>query len=212
MKSRGSSYRQLQSAITSSGSKYQSVQRTRSWKIEQWRGPRLAIIHSKRRYATVSAADLQFGQPVHETHPHLLRAGECTPYKDLPTTKANCEPVTPGITAQEYADRRGKLAASLPANGIAILAASDTKYRSGAVFYEFHQEPNFLYLTGFNEPEAVSVIQKVGLSNNHLFHLFLRPKNAKAEQWDGARSGEQAALDVFNADEVRRFVAWDVYY
>jgi intermediate cleaving peptidase 55 len=69
------------------------------------------------------------------------------------------------------------------------------------VFYEFHQEPNFLYLTGFNEPEAVAVIQKVGSSSEYIFHLFLRPKDMKAEQWDGARSGEQAALDVFNADE-----------
>ena len=111
--------------------------------------------------------------------------------------------VTPGITAQEYADRRAKLVASLPENGIAILASSDIKYRSGAVFYEFHQEPNFLYLTGFNEPEAVAVIQKVGSLNDYTFHLFLRPKDARAEQWDGARSGEQAALDVFNADEVR---------
>ncbi|TVY35256.1 Intermediate cleaving peptidase [Lachnellula subtilissima] len=140
---------------------------------------------SRRTYAAISAAELQFGQPVHETHPHLLRAGE----------------ITPGITAQEYADRRSKLAASLPPNGIAILASSDTKYRSGAVFYEFHQEPNFLYLTGFNEPEAVAVIQRIGSGSDYIFHLFLRPKDAKAEQWDGARSGEQAALDVFNADE-----------
>lgn len=32
-----------------------------------------------RTYATtsyVSAADLYFGQPVHETHPHILKAGE----------------------------------------------------------------------------------------------------------------------------------------
>ena len=110
--------------------------------------------------------------------------------------------VTPGITAQEYADRRSRLAASLPDSSIAILASSNTKYRSGAVFYEFHQEPNFFYLTGFNEPEAVAVIQKVGSAADYVFHLFLRPKDAKAEQWDGARSGEQAALDVFNADEV----------
>lgn len=115
---------------------------------------------------------------------------------------ANLWSVTPGISAQEYADRRAKLAASLPANGIAILASSDTKYRSGAIFYEFHQEPNFLYLTGFNEPEAVAVIQRVGSSPEYVFHLFLRPKDARAEQWEGARSGEQAALDVFNADEV----------
>ena len=110
--------------------------------------------------------------------------------------------VTPGITSQEYADRRSRLAASLPGNGIAILASYNTKYRSGAVFYEFHQEPNFFYMTGFNEPEAVAVIQKVGSSADYVFHLFLRPKDPKAEQWEGARSGQQAALDVFNADEV----------
>jgi hypothetical protein len=37
-----------------------------------------ARISGSRAYASVSAAELQFGQPVHETHPHLLRAGECT--------------------------------------------------------------------------------------------------------------------------------------
>lgn len=31
---------------------------------------------ARRTYASVSAADLQFGQPVHETHPHLVQAGE----------------------------------------------------------------------------------------------------------------------------------------
>jgi hypothetical protein len=39
----------------------------------------------------------------------------------------------------------------------------------------------------------------------YTFHLFVRPKDIKAEQWDGARSGIQAALDVFNADEVFNF-------
>lgn len=78
------------------------------------------------------AADMQFGQPLHETHPHLLAAGE----------------LTPGITALEYHQRRAALARRLPKNSVAILAASNVKYRSGAVFYEFHQEPNFFYLTG----------------------------------------------------------------
>lgn len=56
--------------------------------------------------------------------------------------------VTPGITAFEYAWRRSKLASQLPKNAIAIVAASDVKFRSGAVFYEFHQDSNFFYLTG----------------------------------------------------------------
>jgi intermediate cleaving peptidase 55 len=164
--------------------------------------------HARRTYATVSvsAADLQFGQPVYETHPHLLHAGESA----LPSNNRLVAAmlirtlVTPGITAQEYADRRAKLAASLPPGGIAILASADTKYRSGVVTYEFHQEPNFLYLTGFNEPQSVAVIQRNGESLDYTFHLFVRPKNAHQELWDGAVSGEQAALDVFNADEVCR--------
>ena len=42
----------------------------------------------------------------------------------------------------------------------------------------------------------------------YTFHLFVRPKDIKAEQWDGARSGIQAALDVFNADEVLDFLLY----
>lgn len=42
-----------------------------------------------------------------------------------------------------------------------------------------------------------------GSGDNHLFHLYVREKDPKIELWDGARSGTQAALDVFNADEVR---------
>lgn len=38
--------------------------------------------------------------------------------------------------------------------------------------------------------------------NDHHFHLFVRPKDAKAESWEGTRSGLDAATDVFNADEV----------
>ncbi|KAL9135589.1 MAG: hypothetical protein Q9175_003221 [Cornicularia normoerica] len=148
--------------------------------LGRWRVPT-----QLRQYASVSAAELQFGQPLHETHPHLLKAGE----------------ITPGITALEYAQRRSKLAAKLPKNTIAVLAASEIKYRSGAVFYEFHQDSNFFYLTGFNEPEAVAVIGRNVAGDDHTFHLFVREKDAKAEQWDGVRSGTRAALDVFNADE-----------
>lgn len=57
--------------------------------------------------------------------------------------------VTPGITALEYASRRTKLAAKLPPGAVAVIAAADVKFRSGAVFYEFHQDSDFFYLTGW---------------------------------------------------------------
>ena len=136
-----------------------------------------------RRYA--SLAETQFGQPLHETHPRLLGPGE----------------LTPGISAFEYAERRARLAKSMPPGSVAILAASDIKTRSGAVFYKFHQDPNFFYLTGFNETEAVAIIAKGATGNDHTFHLHVRSKDPAKEAWEGSRSGVQAARDVFNADE-----------
>ena len=109
--------------------------------------------------------------------------------------------LTPGISAFEYAERRAKLAQAIPAGSVAILAASDIKTRSGAVFYKFHQDPSFFYLTGFNEPDALAIIEKSSSSHDHTFHLYVRPKDPAKEIWEGSRSGTQAALDVFNADE-----------
>lgn len=48
---------------------------------------------------------------------------------------------------------------------------------------------------------AERTIEKASSDVEYTFHLFVRPKDAKAELWDGARSGIQAAQDVFNADE-----------
>ncbi len=73
--------------------------------------------------------------------------------------------VTPGITAIEYAERRTRLAAKLPDKAIAIVAASDVKYRSGNVFYKFHQDPDFFYLTG----EEEEVPHKLASRGSH-FH------------------------------------------
>ncbi|KAL1976111.1 hypothetical protein VTN31DRAFT_2393 [Thermomyces dupontii] len=152
----------------------------------RWRPLWPGITQPRRPFASVvSAAELQFGQPVHETHPHILRPGE----------------LTPGITAQEYAQRRSRLANRLPKNAIAVLAAAEVKYKAPGIFYEYHQDPDFFYLTGFNEPSALAVIANDGSGDNHIFHLYVREKDPKAELWEGARSGTQAAIDVFNADE-----------
>ncbi|KAL6238806.1 hypothetical protein BDW75DRAFT_200332 [Aspergillus navahoensis] len=139
----------------------------------------------RRGYASISAAELKFGQPLHETHPHLLDPGE----------------LTPGITALEYAHRRSRLANKLPKHAVAVLAAAEVTYRASGIFNVYRQESNFFYLTGFNEPNALAIIINDGSGDNHIFHLYCREKDPKAELWDGARSGTQAAMDVFNADE-----------
>ncbi|KHN99095.1 xaa-pro dipeptidase app [Metarhizium album ARSEF 1941] len=135
--------------------------------------------------ATVPAADLKFGQPVYETHPHILKAGE----------------LTPGITAQEYADRRAALANSMSEGGVAVLHAASLQYKSGAVFHPYRQESNFFWLTGWEEDDAVAVIEKTGPdSGDYSFSMFVKRKDPKEEQWNGYRNGVEAAKDVFNAD------------
>jgi intermediate cleaving peptidase 55 len=86
---------------------------------------------------------------------------------------------------------------------VSILASAEVRFKSGAVFYPYRQDSNFFYLTGFNEPESVAVIKKTGPEmGEYEFHMFVRPKDSKAEQWSGPWSGLDAARDVFNADHV----------
>ncbi|RPA74883.1 hypothetical protein BJ508DRAFT_370945 [Ascobolus immersus RN42] len=129
------------------------------------------------------SSELKFGQPVHETHPHLLKAGE----------------VTPGITAFEYHLRRSRLAALLKPSEAALIASSSITYRSGPVFNAFHQDSDFHYLTGFLEPSSLALIEKAG-EEDYRFTLFCLPKDPHKELWDGPRNGLDAATEIFNAD------------
>lgn len=128
----------------------------------------------------------QSGQPLYETRPFLLKPGE----------------LTAGITATEYFERRLKLARRLPPKSCVILAGAQVKYASGPVFYPFQQDNDFYYLTGWNEPDSVMVLEKP--TNNIediVLHLIVPPKDAFSEQWEGYRTGTEGACEIFNADE-----------
>ncbi|KAL7790443.1 peptidase M24, structural domain-containing protein [Trichoderma ceciliae] len=162
-------------------------QRRRAISQTTYQRPSYIFSQPRRSYnSVISAADVQFGQPVHETHPHILKAGE----------------LTPGISAQEYADRRAAIADAMPEGGVAVLHAASLQYKSGAVFYPYRQETNFLWLTGWEEPDAMAIIERTGPKwGDYLFRMFVKAKNPKEEQWSGYRNGVQAAQDVWNADE-----------
>ncbi|KAK9468917.1 peptidase M24, structural domain-containing protein [Lipomyces arxii] len=131
-----------------------------------------------RPYATQTG----FGQPTHETRPHLLKEGE----------------LTPGIQAVEYHLRRRALADKMQDGAVAIFVGAEKTFRSGVVFHEFHQNPNVYYLSGFMEPNCVIAIERH--QDDYEFHMFVEPKNERVELWEGPRTGVQGALDVFNAD------------
>lgn len=65
--------------------------------------------------------------------------------------------------------------------------------------YEFRQNTNFMYLTGLEEPDAISVFIKTPQQNS--FVLFVLPRDAHSEQWDGARVGLDGAISKYQADD-----------
>lgn len=132
----------------------------------------------------------KLGQPSHETRPHVIPAPG-----DL----------TPGITALEYFDRRLKFIQGLPQNSVTILLGHQVQYSSGSVFYDFQQNNDLYYLTGWLEPNSIAVLEKVGnrgTDEDLVFHMLVPEKNPQVEIWEGERSGLQGCYEFFNPDEV----------
>ena len=97
------------------------------------------------------------------------------------------------LPAEFFAKNRQALRDSMPKNSVVVLFAAPIRNRSNDVNYEYHQNPNFYYLTGLREPHAALIIFKEdqefegNLKTNEI--LFLQKKDKKNEIWTGKRLG-----------------------
>lgn len=129
------------------------------------------------------------GQPTYETRPHII-------------TQPGV--LTPGISAMEYYQRRLKLSTHLPSKSLAIIIGNTTQFSSGSVFYDFQQDNDLYYLTGWLEPDSIVAIEKKGDNGEDdvVLHMLVPPKDPKKELWEGPKSGLEGAYNIFNADLV----------
>ncbi len=81
---------------------------------------------------------------------------------------------------------------------VAIIPAAREATRSNDTQYRFRQDSDFLYLTGFEEPESIAVLAPRG---EHKYTLFVRPRNPEQEIWVGRRAGVEGAKNEFGAHE-----------
>uniref|UniRef100_A0A182PL08 Aminopeptidase P N-terminal domain-containing protein n=1 Tax=Anopheles epiroticus TaxID=199890 RepID=A0A182PL08_9DIPT len=145
---------------------------------------------------TTNIRNATFGQPVHQTHPHLIKLGE----------------VVKGIHIEEFKQRRQYFLHAVrdnylsqngtTTNHIVIIPSANKKYMSHKIPYVFRQNTDFLYLSGCQEPDSVLLLE-IDANNNCKNTLFMRPKDKHAEMWDGPRTGVLSAPDVFGVDEAR---------
>lgn len=107
----------------------------------------------------------------------------------------------PLVDISIFKKRRTQLANKIK-DGVLVLSSSPEHLRNHDSHYEYRQDSNFFYLTGFEEPESVFVFRP-GLKPESI--LFVRKKDPLRETWDGFRYGPAAAQKVFEIDEVYEF-------
>ncbi|HKJ71427.1 MAG TPA: aminopeptidase P N-terminal domain-containing protein [Gammaproteobacteria bacterium] len=83
--------------------------------------------------------------------------------------------------------------------GVAILPNASVSLRNRDVEYPFRPNSDFLYLTGFTEPDAVAVL--IPDHPEHPYLLFVPPKDPDKEVWTGIRAGTEGAQRDFGADK-----------
>lgn len=101
-----------------------------------------------------------------------------------------------------YAERRARFIARMRSEfsrAVAIVRAAPVYVRNNDVEHPYRQESDFLYLTGFDEPESVLVMSaETGESE-----VFVRPRDRERETWDGLRLGVERASDALGVHRAR---------
>ena len=101
------------------------------------------------------------------------------------------------INQKEYKNRRQKLSEFIN-EGVLILPGNISYIRNHDVEFDFRQNSDFWYLTGFNEPNAIMVIT---FSPSIEYILFVEPYDVNYHIWLGERAGIEGAINNFMADK-----------
>ena len=119
------------------------------------------------------------------------------------------------LSKEFHKGRREAARALMPENSVMVVFAAPTRTFSNDVTYNYHQNPDLYYFTGYKEPNSVLFIFKElqaatdGQKFNELF--FVQKRNALAEQWTGRRLGTEGVKtklginNVYNNDELKNF-------
>ena len=120
---------------------------------------------------------------------------------------SNLRPDTLGIYDTDllppifHKERRKLVRTFMPENSMAIFCSAKNMLRANDVDFEFHQDPNFYYLTGLNEPNSILILFK----NPYLFDkdtitelLLIKERNSNSETWVGKKLGIKGSELLLN--------------
>ena len=100
---------------------------------------------------------------------------------------------------QEFKRRRKHLMQIMGNDAVAILPAALVRIRNRDAEFQYRQDSDFHYITGFDEPEAVAVL--VPEREHGEYILFCRENDKTMEIWNGPRAGQEGAVEHYGADD-----------
>jgi Xaa-Pro aminopeptidase len=103
------------------------------------------------------------------------------------------------IKQKEYARRRLQLMEIAGADAVIIVRAAAEKIRNNDAHYPYRQDSDFLYLSGFSEPDATIVLLPGAQGGVSI--MFCRDRDSQRELWDGAMAGVEGAVKVHGFDK-----------
>jgi len=100
------------------------------------------------------------------------------------------------LSKKFHKGRREEVRKMLPDSGFAIFFSNPIRNRANDVDFQYHQDPNFYYLTGFKEADAMLIIFKQTLDldsvkTNEI--LFMDKGGSESEIWTGKTTGVKNA-------------------
>ena len=104
-----------------------------------------------------------------------------------------------------HKSRREALRKLMPPKSVAVFFTSPIRNRANDVDYIYHQDPDFYYLTGYTEPNAVFVLfsenQKDSLGNDFNELFYAQSRDPQREQWDGKRLGAEGVKTTLGIEQ-----------
>lgn len=103
------------------------------------------------------------------------------------------------MNTKELVKRRKTLMRMVGPKGVALVPSANLVPRNRDVDHVFRQDSDFLYLTGFDEPNALALLMPDKEGDRYI--LFCRERDADQEIWNGRRAGLEGAVKDFLADK-----------
>ncbi|MFT6867686.1 MAG: Xaa-Pro aminopeptidase [Cyclobacteriaceae bacterium] len=119
------------------------------------------------------------------------------------------------LSSKFHNERRELLRSKMPENSVAVFFANPVRNRANDVDYVYHQDPNFYYLSGYKEPNAVLLVfkDKQNSPKGDQFEeiIFIQPRDEMSEMWNGRRMGIEGAKEKLALNQVFNNTEFDDY-